>query len=245
MRPRLWPAPMARARTAAHARGANAATLTDPCRRARAARELDTSSPPAPAPRSPPTDWAFGDAAALNPMSGPGAGISNCGGCVGGKKGPTCGEACPNVTAPAAGMVFVTLLRPTTGDDNCQMGCPVGSGLATVAGVLTCQPCAAVSALRARAGRPPCLRSSLAPVPLRRAPRASAACSRTSRPSLAPRLPPEPQGQYSPGTRVAGKHPVCQQCPPGSQPADSQARCKTLNKAAIDATEEGVFDEFD
>lgn len=50
---------------------------------------------------------------------------------------------------------------------------------------------------------------------------------------------------YSPGTRVAGKHPVCQTCPPGSEPADGQTRCKTLNKAAIDATEEGLFDEFD
>lgn len=52
-------------------------------------------------------------------------------------------------------------------------------------------------------------------------------------------------GYYSPGTRVAGKHPVCQQCPPGSEPTDGGARCKTFNKAALDATEAGLWDEFD
>lgn len=53
------------------------------------------------------------------------------------------------------------------------------------------------------------------------------------------------QGYYSPGTRIAGKHPVCQLCPPGSEPTDAGARCKTFNKAALDATEDGLFDAFD
>lgn len=53
--------------------------------------------------------------------------------------------------------------------------------------------------------------------------------------------------QYSPGTKTTGVHPVCLACPPGSEPdaASSNARCKTFNKAALESTEEGLFDEFD
>lgn len=52
-------------------------------------------------------------------------------------------------------------------------------------------------------------------------------------------------GEFSPGTKADGVHPVCMLCPPGSEPTDGAARCKTTAKAALDATEEGLFDEFD